>query len=143
PEGASGYPDRGMSERIVNVREIMLSDVRTVTPQASVDEVARLMLEGGLASVPVVENGRLLGVVTETDLVTKHARVHMPTYLGILGTVIPFERRGTDEEIRRVLAVTAGELMEREAPTIGPDATVEDVATYMVDEGVNPVAVVD
>jgi CBS domain-containing protein len=126
----------------MNVREIMISNISTADRQMRVDRVVRLMLDQGIAGVPVVENGKLLGMITETDLVTKHAHVHMPTYLGILGTVIPFERRGTDEEIRRVLAVTAGDLME-EAAVIAPDTSVEDVATLMVDEGVNPVAVVD
>jgi CBS domain-containing protein len=82
-------------------------------------------------------------MVTETDLVVKHAHVHMPTYFGILGTVIPIERRGTDEEIRRVLAITAGDLMEQNIATVLADASVEDVATLMVDEGANPVPVLD
>lgn len=127
----------------MNVREIMVSNVPAAGIGTLVAELARLMLESGLGGVPVVENGRLVGMVTEADLVVKHARVHMPAYFSILGTVIPIERPGTDEEIRRVLGVTAGDLMERGIPGVVADASLEDVATLMVDEGINPVPVLD
>jgi CBS domain-containing protein len=122
----------------------MRTDFPTVGPDARTTEVARLMLHHSVRGIPVLDaRSRLLGLVTETDLVTKHANVHVPVYLGILGGVIPFERRGTDEEIQRALAVTAGDLMERDVARVGPDATVDDVATLMVEDGADPVLVVE
>lgn len=127
----------------MKARDIMRTDVPTVGLDARATDVARLMLDRRVSGIPVVDDrGRLLGMVTETDLVTKHARVHVPMYIGILGGVIPWERRGSDEEIQRALGVTAADLMEQETPAVGPDATVEDVATLMVEEGAEPVPVV-
>lgn len=128
----------------MNARDIMRSDAPTARMGASIADLARLMLDNNVSGIPVVgDGGKYLGLVTEKDLVTKHANVHVPVYLGILGAVIPFERRGTDEEIQRVLAVTAGDLMEADAETVGPEASVEDVATVMVDKDAEPVPVVE
>jgi CBS-domain-containing membrane protein len=94
--------------------------------------------------VPVTDDkGRLAGIVTESDLVVKHANVHGPTYLGILGGVIPFETRRQDEEIRRALGVTAADVMTTKVFSIAPDAEVDDAATVMVDERAKTLAVVE
>ena len=128
----------------MNVSEVMNPHPVTVAPDATFTEVARTMLDHRLAGVPVVDaDERLVGLVTDKDLVIKHARVHFPWYLGILGDFLQIEVPGTDEEIQRALAVTARDLMEEKMHTVSPDASVEDAATAMVDEGANPVPVVD
>ena len=128
----------------MKVRELMRADVASVDRSATVSELARLMLEQQQRGIPVVNpSGSLEGLVTETDLVTKHARVHVPVYLGILGTVLPFETRHSDEEIKRALAVSAGELMETEIVTVGPDDDIEEAATLMVEEDADPIPVVE
>jgi CBS domain-containing protein len=127
----------------MNVADIMTSPVATVEPATPVGAVARIMLERSLSGLPVVDqSGKLVGLVTESDLVAKHAHVHVPRYLGILGGVFPLELHNADEEMRRVLAVTAGDLMTRDVIVIAPEATVEDAATLMVEEHANPIPVV-
>jgi CBS domain-containing protein len=128
----------------MKVRELMRSPAVTTTRSASVGQVARRLVENSLGGVPVTdERGRLVGIVTASDLVVKHAHVHGPTYLGILGGVIPFETRRQDEEMRRALGVTAGDVMTSKVWSIGPDAEVDDAATIMVEEGAGTLAVVD
>jgi len=54
------------------VAEVMVREVVSAHPSTTIIEAARALLDGGFGSLPVVdENGRLLGVVTETDLL-KH-----------------------------------------------------------------------
>lgn len=128
----------------MKVRELMRSPAVTVPRSASIGQVARSMVEQGLSGVPVTDDdGKLVGIVTESDLVVKHAHVHGPTYLGILGGVIPFETRHQDEEMRRALGVTATDVMTTRAASIDPDADVDDAATIMVDEDVRTVVVVE
>lgn len=57
------------------VREIMSTDVRAVSPQADVREVASLMASEGFHRVPVLEQGKLVGIVTSLDLVRRLAEV--------------------------------------------------------------------
>jgi CBS domain-containing protein len=49
------------------VRDVMTADVETVSPDASVEEAARLISRSGHNRLPVTDNGRLLGVVTRVD----------------------------------------------------------------------------
>jgi CBS domain-containing protein len=51
--------------------EIMTRDVRTATSKTSVSEIAVMMRDGDMGAVPVVENGRLIGIVTDRDLVVR------------------------------------------------------------------------
>lgn len=128
----------------MKVRELMKAPAVTTERTALVGQVARLLVESGVSAVPVVDDaGKLVGIVTESDLVVKHAHVHGPTYLGILGGVIPFESRRHDAEMRRALGVTASDVMSTRAHSIGPDADVDDAATIMVEEEARVLAVVD
>jgi CBS domain-containing protein len=56
------------------VKEVMTTDVVTTTPQTSIAEAARLMLERKIGCLPVVDGGRLVGMLTESDFVKVAAR---------------------------------------------------------------------
>ncbi len=55
----------------IRCREIMTSSVKTATREHSLQDVARLMLDGDMGSVPVVEDGKLIGIVTDRDIVVR------------------------------------------------------------------------
>lgn len=55
----------------VKCREIMTANVTTATREMTLREVARLLREGDMGSVPVVEDGRLVGIVTDRDIVVR------------------------------------------------------------------------
>ena len=54
--------------KTVVVKEVMTEEVLTIDPDADVKEAARLMIEHKIGCLPVVEDGTLVGLVTETDL---------------------------------------------------------------------------
>ncbi len=54
--------------------EVMSSPVVTVAPTADLGRVARLLLSRGIKRVPVVERGRLVGIISRRDLVAVLAR---------------------------------------------------------------------
>ena len=58
---------KGLLDRLT-VGEIMTKAVITVGPRREVSEAAVLMLEHKIGALPVLEDGRLAGIVTETDL---------------------------------------------------------------------------
>ena len=127
----------------MNVGDIMTRDVVTIGAEAKVAQVVRLMLDKDLSGLPVVDQeGNVLGLITQRDVVTKHAHPHVPLYLGILGTAIPIFGRESDEELRRVLAVNASDLMG-ETETVSSATDVTDLADLMVEKGANPLPVVD
>ncbi len=65
--------------RTVKAREIMSTPVITVDPDASVSEIVRKMQSKGIGHIPVVENGRVVGIIAEGDII-----VFAPEFLEIL-----------------------------------------------------------
>ena len=125
--------------------EIMTHEVVTIGPSTPVSEIARLMIENHISGIPVVDEDRiLLGLVTERDLVVRHARVHFPTYIPLLESIVYVgDTRHFREEVRKALATTAGELMSTGVPVVDSQTDIVDVASLMFDKGANPVPVVD
>lgn len=127
----------------VAVANVMTRDVITVQPTTTVTQVSRLMVEHAISGIPVVDDGRLVGIVTERDIVAQEMEVDAPAYGTFLDAVFKLPWDKSDEELRHVLATTAAELMAEEVVTIAPSATVRDAAGLMYKRRVNPLPVVD
>lgn len=129
----------------MKARDIMTTEVITVRPETPVNEVARLMIEHDISGLPVVdEEGSVIGVITELDLVVRNARLHLPTFIQILDAQIYLEPPGRyRERLRHMLGTQAQDIMSSPAVTVSPDTELEDVADLMVRRRVNPVPVVD
>ncbi len=67
---AAEFPPAAREARLgqVVVHDAMTKDPQTVRSDATLQEVARMMLEGRFGALPVVDNGRLVGIITETDI---------------------------------------------------------------------------
>jgi CBS-domain-containing membrane protein len=121
--------------------DVMTPDVVTVEPGARVDEIARLMLEHHISAVPVVDTaGRLLGIVSEGDLVR---RAEMATagrrawWLEMLADSAALARDYVKTHGRR-----ATDLMTRVVLTVGVDTPLEDVAQLLERHRIKRVPVV-
>ncbi|MEK6710551.1 MAG: CBS domain-containing protein [Nitrospinota bacterium] len=68
---AMGFGSKAQREfmRTVLVKEVMTDEVVTIAPGADVREAARLMLDKKIGCLPVVEKERLVGLISESDLV--------------------------------------------------------------------------
>jgi len=75
------------------VGDVMTTDVVTVHPTTRVSEIAHLMSKHAISGLPVVrEDGEVVGVITELDMIVRNARFKMPTYFVILDSIIYLER---------------------------------------------------
>jgi len=144
-----------MSQENVPVTSIMRTKIPMVSPDDTINTVAAMIANNDVPGVLVVEDGTLLGIITESDIVTRKATVDFPETVSFLGGYfragrlqLPWNRQTRDDasdfdhEIRRVLATSARELMTSPVINIDDDATVPDLATIMIDHNVNPVPVV-
>jgi CBS domain-containing protein len=130
----------------VTVREVMATDLWTLKPDDTVEAAADLMAEKGVSTLPVVgTDGKLAGVLRDGDLIASEARVHVPTFFNFLGLGVPFpgEMKHLEAELKKIAGATVADVMTADPPTVGPDATLEDAATIMHDEGVNSIPVVE
>ncbi|HET7091635.1 MAG TPA: CBS domain-containing protein [Anaerolineae bacterium] len=130
----------------MKVRDIMTTDVVSAKRGTSVNELAKLMGARDISGVPVLDDdGAVVGIVTELDMIARNTRLDMPRFIQILDLGrIPLERRSDYEHrMRHMLGTRAEDLMSEEVVTVGPDDSVEDLAELMVKRRVNPVPVVE
>lgn len=128
----------------MQARDIMTTDVVTLAPDANIPDIARTFRSLGISGAPVVEDGEIIGIVTELDLIARHARPHSPLYLPLLDARIPLGgQREFNEILRRIIGMTARDIMTHNVHTVTADTEVEDVATLMVEEKANPVPVTE
>ena len=123
-----------MSE--LKARDIMSTDIVEVEPDTDVKKLAHMMVDKRIRCIPVVDaDGRILGTVTEEDLIHQDARIHFPTSLHFLESyiILPSSLHKFEEELRRAVGAKASEVMDTKVTKIGPDADVSDIANRMVD----------
>ena len=128
------------------VTDVMTKDVITLSPDQSLAEAADVLAERGIGAAPVVDaEGKIVGLLRDEDLLISEARLHLPTTIAILPGIeftLPGSIKRYDEELKKAASSTVGDVMEREFPQVGPDATVEDVATMMHEHDVTHIPVV-
>jgi len=126
-------------ERIIKARDIMRKEVVTVRPETSVEDAGRLFIEKDISGAPVLDdNGNLVGIVTENDLISKEKRFHIPTIIRIFDAFIPIESDAkVEQEIRKMAATTVGEICTRDVITINEDTDLNDIATIMAEKKVH------
>jgi len=131
----------------MQVRDIMSNNVITVTPDTTIKKLAWLMRANQISGVPVVsQTGEMVGFVSELDLISRHAPAKAPTYYPLLWGLIPFgldDYADYKEQVRHILAVNAEQLMTAKVTTVGPDDSIEHVATQMMRPGHRSLPVVE
>ena len=129
--------------RELTVAEIAHEEWPTLGPDETVEAAIKLFAESDISGAPVVDGGRLVGIVTEGDLIFRDADIKAPGFLDILGGLIPL---GSWDEYRKEALKSAGvtvdEVMTRELITISPDASLAEASTIMAEKRVKilPVA---
>lgn len=124
--------------------DIMTKEVITVDPETSVEEAAELMSQYNVSGLPVLENGKLIGIVTEKDLIVKDKKLHFPEYINLIGGIIYLESyKKFQEEFKKYIAVKVKDLMTKHVETIKPDTSVSEIADLMSKEEVNRLPVLD
>ena len=125
-----------------DIRELKVSDIAheewpTLAPGETVEGAIKVFAESGISGTPVVEDDRLVGIVTEGDLIFRDADIKSPGFLDILGGVIPL---GNWDEYRREAMKSAGvtvdQVMTKDVRTISPNATLAEAATIMAENRV-------
>jgi CBS domain-containing protein len=121
----------------MKVDQLMTRDVRTVSPDTSLKDVAGTLGDQGISGLPVVDaEGRVLGVVSEADILRKEQGLGGPR-AGVLGWLLDRDERDPKLEAR-----TAGEAMTSPALTIEPARPAAEAARLMVEKRINRLPVV-
>jgi CBS domain-containing protein len=121
------------------VKDVMSRHPVSVTRDASFKELAARLFECGVSGFPVVDDeGKVIGVVSEADMLAKEALED--GYHGPRGMVAALVHR---TERRKAGGVTAGDLMTSPPVTVAADDTVAHAAALMYDRGLKRLPVLD
>jgi len=120
----------------MKIDALMTTKVVTVTPETSLKDVARLLVENRISGVPVCDaDGVVLGVVSEADILAKEEGL---VERGLLASVLEF-----GPGAQKINARTAGEAMSAPPITIAPGRPVSEGARLMVERGITRLPVVE
>jgi CBS domain-containing protein len=105
---------------MMQIKDVMTSNPTTCEPQASVVDAAKVMAQEDVGSIPTVEGDRLVGVVTDRDI------------------VIRVVAEGRDPQ-----SVTVGDVASRDLVTVSPDEELDRALQLMAENQVRRLPVVD
>ncbi|WP_225829908.1 CBS domain-containing protein [Streptomyces sp. NK08204] len=124
------------------VGAVMTDDVVTVRHDTPFKEVVRLLRGHGISGLPVIdEDDKVIGVISETDLMRRQARA--PESGGGFAAWVRGLHLGTGGSAARGRTRTAGELMSAPAVTVPAQAVLSEAARLMTRHGVERLPVVD
>ncbi|KYC36028.1 phosphoribulokinase [Scytonema hofmannii PCC 7110] len=127
------------------VADIMSHNPVVVRPETPLKEAIQILAERRISGLPVIDNtGKLVGIISETDLMWQETGVTPPAYIMFLDSVIYLQNPGTYErDLHKALGQTVGEVMSHNPITIFPDKTVTEAARLMHDRNIHRLPVLD
>jgi len=130
---------------MLNASDIMTTDVITVRKETSLKELAGILYKHHINGVPVVDdNGLLIGIICESDLIRKDKKLHIPTVVTIFDAVIYLENpKNIEKEFQRVTATRVGDLYTSKPVTVDEKTPIDEIATLMTQKKIYTIPVMD
>ena len=123
----------------------MTTKVLTVKKETSLKELANILYKHHINGVPVVDdNGSLIGIICESDLIRKDKKLHIPTVVTLFDAVIYLESpKNIEKEFQRVSATTVEDLYTRKPVTVDEKTPIDEIATIMTQKKIYTIPVMD
>lgn len=132
--------------RSTPVRDVMTTEVLTFSPEDAVEDAYRRLTEAGHDGAPVVDEQRhVVGMLTTGDLLVQETKLHYPTVVSLFGAYLelPSSHRRFEEELRKAVGASVGDVMSEHVHTCSPHDTLEQAATTMHDNDVSRLPVTE
>lgn len=129
---------------MLTAKDIMTTEVHSVTPQTGIEELARQFVATNVNAMPVIDKeGRLFGLVSQSDLVELDRPLHIPTVIALFDWVLYLEsEKKFREEVERITARKVADICSRQVVTCTPDTPVTEIAELMSEKKAHLVPVV-
>ncbi|MHB1253988.1 MAG: CBS domain-containing protein [Candidatus Humimicrobiaceae bacterium] len=124
-------------------KDIMTKKVITINQDASIKELSELLLENNISGVPVVDNdGEIVGIATEGDIIVKDTNLHFPRYFKLLDSIIYLESLTEfKNSLKKHFATRVSEIMTSDIISCTAQTPVDDIANMMVENKINRIPV--
>jgi CBS domain-containing protein len=126
-------------------KDFMTKDVIAVKKNETVKHLFKLFDQGGILGVPVIDEGRkVIGIVTETDLIKHFTTLKAPRSINLLGGIVYLDDiKDFNEQLKEHCAETVKDIMFGPAITVKGEATLLEIINLMSDKHITRVPVVD
>ena len=130
---------------MLKAKDIMTREVITVRQDTPIKDLAEILWKNRISGVPVLdEAGTVVSVVTESDLIDQTKKVHIPTMISLLDSVIFLESsKKTEQEIRKMSGNTAGDISSSEFITVTEETGLDEIATIMSEKNIHTLPVME
>ena len=130
---------------MTTARDIMTAEVITVNVSMSVRELAKLLSDKNISGAPVVnERGRVIGIVTENDLIDQTKKVHIPTVMAFFDSFLFLENpEKLEKDLKKMAASTVGDICSRVVVSVESTTPLDELATVMAEKSVHTLPVID
>lgn len=127
------------------VAEWMNCDLITVTPSTPIADAVKLLVDRKISGLLVIDDeNKLVGTISDSDLMWREKGPDQPPYMIFLGGVIYFQNPLTyDRDLHKALGQTVGEVMTPHAISISAELPLPEAARIMHDKKIHRLAVVD
>ena len=126
-------------------KDIMTTDVIVANKNYIIANVANLLIKEKIGGLPVVdEENKVVGIISETDIMKKESHVDSPRMLNFIqGIIFLDDMKKFEDEMRAIAAYKVEDLMSKDIITVNENDTFDYVANVMINKCINRVPVVD
>ena len=129
---------------MIKAKDIMTTNPITVTPDMEIVNAARTLLENRINGVPVIEKGKLIGILCQSDLISQQKRFPMPSVFTLLDGFITLQSsKDIEKTVKKIAATVVRDAMTPDPVTITPDSDIEEIAGLMIDKNFHTLPVVE
>ena len=128
---------------MIKAKDIMTTSPITVMPDMEIVNAAKTLLENKINGVPVIEKGKLVGILCQSDLISQQKRFPMPSIFTFLDGFIPLQsNKDLEKTVKKIAATVVRDAMTPDPVTVAPDTDIEEIAGLMIDKNFHTLPVV-
>ena len=127
----------------MRARRIMSTTLFTVERTTPVREVIRLLIDQRISAVPVVDGGRVVGIISEGDLILRERAYRQRGGMAFLAQQLFEDHEKQALEYRKAHGLVAEDVMTSPAITVLPGTPVEEIAHMMAERQIKRFPVVE
>ena len=129
----------------LTVADVMTKPVLTVTPDTPLQQAVQIISDHHVSGLPVVDaGGRLIGELTEQDLMVRESGVDAGPYVMLLDSVIYLRNPlNWDKQVHQVLGTNVSDLMRKDSHSCGTDLPLPKAASQLHERGTQRLFVLD
>lgn len=127
------------------VKDIMTKEIITINETDTAENCAKLLNKYELSGLPVLnDKGKLVGIVTEGDLIRRASDFGGPSYLEIFGGIFYLDSpKEYMKKLKKSMGQIVSDIMTEDVFTVGYNEKIEDAATILVEKNVKRLPVID